>query len=234
MFFRTKDDPKIKHINENQEVNLTVGDSFALLVDKFWFSIHGTDADGIDGVTNGNSIETSDPQVNGNKRRTSSGSKPDSTTKRVKTEPNEAVNSDGNVETTTETANDTTITTNGNSDSTTDPIADHAPHDEMPSTSNSTDDLPDTGMDLVPRPIKTEPTIENEAQSVRIKTEPGDDQYIDSTIRPIKVEVKEEPNDENVASSAQTTTTNSTATSSTQSANATPRTCCRYGIRCYR
>ncbi|XP_031618249.1 aprataxin and PNK-like factor [Contarinia nasturtii] len=218
MFFRKKNNVEVNQIGQNTEVNLFVGDSFGLLVDEFWFSIQPLDNvnNGV-ACLNGNVAQQNEdaPTTSVPKRKTSVDSEPDSTNKRVKTEPNEyQENGDPN---TTHPIDDTT---------------------QMPSTSDASSSS--SSMHISPnvnndetnanQPIKIEPSDSTEGQSqpvIRIKTEPMSQEACadSSTFAPIpfeiKTEVKDEPidNDNNVASGNQ---------------REQRRPCCRYGIRCYR
>lgn len=225
MFFRKKNHIEVKQIEQNEEVNLFVGDSFGLLVDEFWFSIQpsSNENDVINGLhaTQANANDTNVPTSSGIKRRTSSDSEPDSTNKKVKTEPAEfqedevpivAVGlSNGNLDTTL--SNDAT--------------------NEMPTTSASSN-IPQTENDstVANRPIKPEPLDSDDEQPATVKTEAmSQEANVDSTITltpiEIKTEMKLEPvNDENIDSA---TTSNGNTHESPQR-----RDCCRYGIRCYR
>lgn len=223
LFYRKKDDPQISQINKGNEVNLFVGDSFGLLVDKFWFSVHVT---GDEDDVNGNMVG------NGSKRRGSADSEPDSTTKRVKTEPNEFQDDDA------ENENNTTILTNGRQN-----VSSSETNNEMPSTSNQSVSIPHenpNSIGPVHRPIKAEPVDpdENEAQPmpVTVKNEPQDG-AADSTNTPIKTEIKDEPVDDGAA--ATSSSVNETAAVAEpvqpdQPAQPAQRECCRYGTRCYR
>lgn len=80
MFFRKKNDLLVSPLDENSRIDLTIGDSFGLLIDEFWFSI-GTSNVNAD-ILNG--------QLNDVKRKSDgSDSNSDSTNKKAKTSSNE-------------------------------------------------------------------------------------------------------------------------------------------------
>lgn len=222
LFYRKKDEQKINQIDKGIEVNLVVGDSFGLLVDKFWFSIEMP------------TVEEDSMNGNGTKRRGIKDSTPDSTTKRVKTEPIEDDANDAN------DANDEhneTVLTNGNENA-----SNNETNHEMPTTSDQSSDIPNNipaSHGPVHRPIKMEPIDSAENEASPVKTEPQQSSVADSTHVPIKTEIKDEPVDDGAAavSSNSNETAQSTTPEANQSATPTqtpPRECCRYGIRCYR
>lgn len=232
-----------------------IGDTFGLLVDKFWFCIQKID-------------ENSEPnEMNGstNKRRTSS-SEPDSTNKKVKTEPDEFQSSNGD----DETANngDTTLVmpnddaVNGDGDGATANIVDeNTTNSQLPSTSSGATSSSQNGTCLCNRQIKSEPIDldENEAQPIQtggavvIKVEPDIEQNCIHCAgnATVKTEIKEEPAGDGVASSSndalasggnpaeaasnsQSVTSNTDQTANEQAQRPALRECCRYGVRCYR
>lgn len=212
MFFRKKNDTEVCQIEENGEVNLFVGDSFGLLVDAFWFSIQETNGEN-DLTNQSNAIQSISiaSSSNGIKRKPSSDSQPDSTNKKVKTEPDEFQDDD-----------DVEAIIDFN---TTDRVANE------PSTSTSvSNDIPPTQMqnaNTATMAIKAEP-MDPDSMAIVVKTEPAsNDETVDSTNapvpKPIKTEVKEEPSNHN-----------DEATTSGGNAERTHRDCCRYGMRCYR
>lgn len=224
MFFRKENDQQINQIEQNKEVHLFVGDSFGLLVDKCWFSIDLSISDNdVNHILHENTVESNTDDlcvpINGIKRRQSSDSAPDSTNKKIKTEPNEFQN-DHNGE-----ADETIIS--GNNDM----MNYQNTANNIPSTSSGFFNIPDVNIESAIDSIKAEPIdqYENEVQLMpiqAIKPEPTD-KIIGSTNTPvspnnIKSEVKQEP------------TGNEASTSSGQSNGPTQRDCCRYGIRCYR
>lgn len=193
-------------------MNLVVGDSFGLLVDKFWFSLHVS------------SDDNDDDAMNGTKRRGSADSEPDSTTKRVKTEPNGFPDDDANV---------TTLSKNAIQN-----VSSSGTNNEMPSTSNQSLNISHENSDSigpVHRPIKSEPIDpdENVAQSmpVEVKNEPQDG-VVDSTNTPNKTEVKAEPLQQDGAASTSVSPNETAAVA--QPSQPTQRECCRHGTRCYR
>lgn len=247
IFYRKKDDTQIQPIQQNQEVTLNVGDTFGLLVDKFWFRVQKID-------------EMSEPEMNGstNKRRTSSTGEPDSTNKKVKTEPDEfQANGDEQVngDTTLVMANDDDANAAvANTD------ADGATNNPMPSTSGAPA-ANENGTCQCHTQIKTEPIDldENEAQPMQtsdhvvIKVEPDIAQnccHCSGNVQ-VKTEVKEEPANDG---DGEATSSNDALASGGDQAEALPdnnqsnddqttnqqaqqparRDCCRYGIRCYR
>lgn len=252
IFYRKKDDTQIQPIQQNQEVTLNVGDTFGLLVDTFWFRVQKMD-------------ESTEPGMNGgstNKRRTSSTSEPDSTNKKVKTEPDEfQSNGDepSNGDTTMVMANDdddaNAAVTNTVAD------ADGATNSQLPSTSSAPSADQNGTCQCSQTRIKTEPIDldENEAQPMQttdhvvIKVEPdiGQNCCHCSSHVPIKTEVKEEPANDG---DGEATSSNEALASGGDQAEALPdnnqpndgqtanqqaqqparRDCCRYGIRCYR
>lgn len=215
MFFRKKNNTEVNQIEQNKEVTLYIGDSFGLLVDEYWFSIQPSDGDNDDLQAN---PSQSDGLTPSSKRKSSTDSQPDSTNKRVKTEPNEFDDE-------TNEANDLS---NGDLDRT-------IPTDsqnEIPSTSaSSSSNIPqaENGSPVADRPIKPEPIDSDEVQSTPItaKTEPmsqeTDVDSTNSTPVTVKTEVKSEPTD-NARDDGATTS----------SGDVHLRECCRYGIRCYR
>lgn len=228
MFFRKKDNAEVNRIHQNTEVNLFVGDSFGLLVDEFWFSIQPLD-NVCNDITNSNQNATQQNQDEPTtstaiKRKTSSDSEPDSTNKRVKTEPIEyQENYDLN-------------TTDPNGDTT-----EARTCYLFPSSANNLQNVhsdgtnmnqPNDAQSTAPIRIKTESLSEEEnvdSSTIRIKTEPlSQEENVDSSTIAfqIKTEVKSEPADDN--------NVDDVATSSNQPAQRPQRPCCRYGIRCYR
>lgn len=208
MFFRKETDTAVNQIEKNQDINLFVGDSFGLLVDEFWFTIQSLNNNVTNGQDENAVVQLNDvsPTANGLKRK-STEFEPDSTNKKVKTEPNEFEDNNG------EGTNDNLNTTN-----------------EIPSTSAS---LPNTSQadvrnanDAIDQSINADVQDANDEQSIiAVKSEPlSDDENVGSTNAEgsvtVKTEVKDEPNDsdDNEASSS----------------NAPVRPCCRYGMRCYR
>lgn len=200
-------------------MQLVVGDSFGLLVDKFWFSIEAPAA--------------GDDSLNGSasKRRCSVDSEPDSTTKKVKTEPIEFDEDNADTE------HNETIPTNGRPNAT-----DNETNHEIPSTSDQSANIPSESSSfcvLEHRPIKLEPMDVSENGAIAVKNEPQDG-VVDSTNMPIKTEIKDEPVDNDLAA-ANSSNANEAAQLSanqpdqpTQTTQTTSRACCRYGIRCYR
>lgn len=233
MFFRKKNTIEVNQIEENKEVNLYVGDSFGLLVDEFWFSIQPADKE--NDVMNGLHLhaaqstanDSNAPTSSGTKRRSSgSDSEPDSTNKRVKTEPTEFQE-----DATNEVANDANGLNNGELDTTLTVVDDT---NDMPSTSaSSSSNIQQNDSTNTDRPIKSEPLDSDELQQMpaTVKTESmSQEANVDSTMSstpvPIKIEVKNEPtNNEN---------DDGAATSSGSTHQSPQRDCCRYGIRCYR
>lgn len=229
---------------------MNVGDSFGLLVDKFWFRVQKMDVPSV-------------PEMNGstNKRRTGSESEPDSTNKRVKTEPDEfQTNGDepSNGDTTVVLANDDDANGVG---AVANSVADQATNSQQPSTSG-TSSANDNGTCQCYTRIKTEPIDldGNEAQPMQttdeivIKVEPDIEQnccHCSSNVQ-IKTEVKEEPTGDgdgeatssNDALASGGTPVEAVAADNNQSNDDQPanqqaqqparRDCCRYGIRCYR
>lgn len=229
---------------------MNVGDTFGLLVDQFWFCIQKID-------------ESSEPEdMNGstNKRRTSSTSEPDSTNKRVKTEPDE-FQSNGD-----ETSNgDTTLVmANGDAADTAvaNTVADGATNStdsQQPSTSSASS-ANENGACQCHTRIKTEPVDldGNEAQTtdhVVIKVEPdiGQNCCHCSTNVQIKTEIKAEPANDGDGDGVATSSNDALAsggnqdeaaadnnqsmddqTANQQAQRPARRDCCRYGIRCYR
>lgn len=208
--------------------------------------------------------ENTDPQMNSsaNKRPNNAGLQPDSTTKRVKTEPNEFQPNDADT-----MANDTALVSGA--------AGGIATNNQLPSTSNTStgDDSAENQNGLCPLNgrIKAEPIDldENEAQpmqnadEVAIKTEPGCGCSDCPGVVPIKCEIKTEDtgcpqhsdgggtatssNELAASSSDQATATNNNQTvpppnnnqTADQQAEQPPqrdnrRECCRHGIRCYR
>lgn len=226
---------------------MNVGDTFGLLVDKFWFRVQKID-------------ESSEPEMNGstNKRRTSFTSEPDSTNKKVKTEPDEfQTNGDdaSNGDTTLVTANGDDA--NGAMANT---VADQAPNNPLPSTSTTSANQNNEVCQCHAR-IKTEPIDldGNEAQAMQsteqvvIKVEPDIEQNCChcSANAQIKTEIKEEPtngvatssndalasngdNEVEAAVVADNNQSNVDQTANQQAQQPARRECCRYGIRCYR
>lgn len=231
MFFRKKNNIEVNQIEQNGQVNLFVGDSFGLLVDEFWFSIQPSDNEndvtGSLHATQSNADNLNAPTTSCIKRRSSSDSEPDSTNKRVKTEPNEF-----QVDATNEVDNEANGLSNGDLDTTL-PIDNT---NEIPSTSaSSSANISQNENDaaIANRPIKPEPVDSDELQSMpsTIKTEPMNQEgNVDSTMTltpiTVKTEVKSEPTDNENADSA--------TTSSGETQQSPQRDCCRYGIRCYR
>lgn len=231
MFFRKKNNIEVNQIEQNREVNLFVGDSFGLLVDEFWFSIQPSDNEndviGDLHATQSNANDSNAPTTSGIKRRSSSDSEPDSTNKRVKTEPNEFQE-----DTTNDVDNEANGLSNGDLDKTL-PIDNT---DEIPSTSasalsaNILQNENDT--EIANRPIKPEPLDSDEVQSmpvVKIESmsqEPDVDSTMAITPLTVKTEVKSEPTDNENADGA--------TTSSGETHQSSQRECCRYGVRCYR
>lgn len=200
-------------------------------------------------------------QMNGStiKRRAGSDSEPDSTNKKVKTEPDEF-----------QSSGDTTlVTSNGDdgsgnaSNTTTENVANH---ESLPSTSGASANNPtenQNAMCPLHEQIKTEPidSDENEAQSMQtegeivVKVEPdiqhncndcSDCSHCSQNV-PIKTEVKQEPTDngDSVATSSNesvapsennqvTAPSNSRTVDGQQTNRPALRECCRYGVRCYR
>lgn len=210
LFFRKKNETIVNQIELDKNIDLFIGDSFGLLVDEHWFLIKPSDDS-----TNGSNVNEVNGDLimsNGTKRKikTEPG-EPDSTNKKVRTEQNEFEEND-DLNTTINVKN------------------------EMPSTSTSSNqsevnEQNTNEASIANQPIKLEPLDSNEVEPTAFKTE-SDDENIDSTnesgLVPIKTEVKEESadNDNNEASASNDVT--STPLTSPQ------RTCCRYGIRCYR
>lgn len=211
MFFRKKNDAEVSQIEENDQVNLFIGDSFGLLVDAFWFSIQASsDENDVMEQSNASAIQSIAiaSSSNGIKRKPSSESQPDSTNKKVKTEPNEFQDDD-----------------EANADLTT-----HISIANEPSTStNVSGNIPPTEVqNVAPVTIKSEP-MDPDSVPVVVKTEPASENgNVDSTDElvpvPIKTEVKEEPPNND----------NDGATTSSGNVERTQRECCRYGMRCYR
>lgn len=238
-------------IQQNQVVNLSVGDTFGLLVDKFWFCLQAYD-------------ENSEPQMNGStiKRRTSSSSEPDSTTKKVKTEPG----GDGGDGGETSNGDTTLVMLNGDANAIAVNTFDaNAINNPVPSASSTSVNNPmenQNAMCPLHGRIKTEPIDldGNEAQPMQssdehaIKIEPDDDYNCVNCIHcsgnmPVKTEIKEEPADsgdgiatgsnEAVAPSTNEIVAPSNSQSVASSDNQTVdrpsrRECCRHGVRCYR
>ncbi|XP_055321601.1 aprataxin and PNK-like factor [Sitodiplosis mosellana] len=231
MFFRKKNNIEVNQIEQNNEVNLFVGDSFGLLVDEFWFSIQPSDkGNDVIGGLHANITQSIAPSSSGTKRRSSSDSEPDSTNKKVKTEPNEfqddvAIN---------EVANDVNGLSNGDLDTT-------LPTDttnEMPSTSASNIPQDQNDSTVVDRPIKPEPLDPDEIQPTptpTIKTEPmSQEANIDSTMESTPVTVKTESTEVKTEPANNENNDDGATTSSGNTHQPPQRACCRYGIRCYR
>lgn len=229
-------------------VNLSVGDTFGLLVDKFWFCIQACD-------------ENSELQMNGStiKRRTSSSSEPDSTTKKVKTEPDEFQTNGGGGG--GEALNDdaTLVLLNGDANGmATNTFDANVTNNQVPSTSSSSaNDPTDNQNAMCPLhgQIKTEPIDldENEAQpmqttdAVAIKIEPDLEHnciHCSSNV-PVKSEIKEEPanngdgiptssNEVPAPSNDQSVASSNDQPVEQQAERSTRRECCRHGVRCYR
>lgn len=251
MFYRKKDAAAVIQIQKDDQVQLFIGDSFGLLVDEFWFVIESSiSANDVISQHHENGIQTNGDasqlhSTSGFKRRPSTGSEPDSTNKKVKTEANEfhAENAESTGDASGTTDQDMNITANVEQIAINNAVA-----CEIPSTSTMTQNIPQFGVASAEepfhrdhRPIKIEPvdSSANEAQSMPIqavKQEPVDeDENVDSTNSlnhvpldsdiVVKTEVKQEPTDN---SNQATTSSGSTTNQPTQ------RACCKYGIRCYR
>lgn len=230
MFFRKENNIEINQIKQNNEVNLFVGDSFGLLVDEFWFSIQPSDEgnDVIDGLHENTPTSTA-----GTKRRTSSDSEPDSTNKKVKTEPNEY--QEDNIADAVATNEEANEASNGLSNGDLHTTLPFDATNEMPSTSapniSQNQSEPTVAID---RPIvKAEPLDSDEIEHSMptVKTEPmSQEASVDSsttiTVKTELTEVKTEPADNENG--------NGDDDATTSSGNPTQRNCCRYGIRCYR
>lgn len=212
MFYRKENITQINKIEKNNEVHLTVGDSFGLLVDKFWFLIQFPVDNNITNIQNG--IES------GTKRQTSTVSESNSSSKRFKNDSN------GYEAQTMCTSSNSIHNQNSN----------NGTNVQMPSTSTLISDQNDHSMGPAHYPIKLErvemdDTETNLIPPTKIKTEPEEmieNTAIDTNHLPIKTEIKNEPrNDETVLPIQQNE-------SAQQNQPTTLRECCRYGIRCYR
>lgn len=255
MFYRKKDAAAaVIQIQKDDEVQLFIGDSFGLLVDEFWFVIESSiPVNDVISQHHENGIQTNGDvaqlhSTSGFKRRPSTGSEPDSTNKKVKTEPNEfqAENAESIGDVSGTTDQDMNITANVEQIA----INNAVSNGEIPSTSTTTQNIPQFGVASAEepfhrdhRPIKIEPvdSSANEAQSMQIqavKQEPVDEDENENVVSTnvlnhvpldsdivVKTEVKQEPTDN---SNGATTSSGSTTNQPTQ------RACCKYGIRCYR
>lgn len=243
MFYRKKDDAIVIQIQKDDQVHLNVGDAFGLLVDEHWFRIISPNTQSgeiashyANGITHANGDNAH--STNSIKRRKSTDSEPDSTNKKVKTEPIEF--QETNVETVAapsleQQEQDMNVTQTVNQIAQSNEVT-----PEMPTTSQFTQNNPLNRTTSATqesyyhddhRPIKMEPS-ENEEQSMppihSVKQEPVDEAASFDT-NPnevvVKTEVKQEQqNNTNEASTSSGTTSNIPAR----------RECCRYGIRCYR
>lgn len=216
---------------------MNVGDTFGLLMDKFWFSIQQID-------------EASEPEMidgSTNKRRTNSELEPDSTNKKIKTEPDE---SNGDEPSSGDT---TLVVSNGDVDGAVgNTVAENGSNSQLPSTSSTLTNQNETA--CAHGRIKTEPIDlnENEAQpaetsdEVVIKVEPDLEQNCGhcTTNVPVKTEIKEEPvndgdgvatsSNDAVASGGDQAEAAGDQTANQQAQQPARRECCRYGVRCYR
>lgn len=220
-------------------------------MDKFWFSIRLYD-------------ENFDPQMNASttKRQSSSNSEPDSTNKKVKTEPDE-FQSNGGAEAMAVDTRVNVMNFDGAAGGGDGLVA----NNQLPSTSSTSNDnsiVNQNGMCPLTDRIKSEPIDldENEAQSmsepVAIKVEPACDHNCCqcSANMPIKTEIKTEGGADAAATSSNEAVASSTnhgvhtqpiapsnnqmvVPNSNEIANQQPqrparRECCRHGVRCYR
>lgn len=232
MFFRKKNNIEVNQIKQNNEVNLFVGDSFGLLLDEFWFSIQPIDKEN---DVMGGLHENSPTSTAGMKRRTSSDSEPDSTNKKVKTEPNE-FQEDYVAVVVAATNEETNEASNG--------LGNGDPHTTL--SIDTTNDMPSTSGSNISQ-NQNDPTVATD-QPIRIKAEPLDSDEIQPAMPTIKMEpmsqeanvdsstpiaVKTEPT-EVKTEPADNENGNDGNGATTSSGNPTQRICCRYGIRCYR
>lgn len=268
MFYRKKNNEIVNQIQKDDEVQLYNGDFFGLLVDEFWFEVQCLTAeDGLvlpsheNGIqSNGDALQM--PSTGAVKRRPSSDSEPDSTNKKVKTEPNEFQTDDVAPaapeapkaptvpnESNAEANQDMDVTTNIEAIAMNNGISNEMADNEMPSTSTALlQDIPEnvsTGDQSTTTPnvrIKTEPldSNENEAQSVAvgainqpIKQEPWNDfENVGSTDNNVVLPFVAVKTEVKQEPSDNEATTSSGTASSSNPS--TQRPCCRYGVRCYR
>lgn len=208
MFVRKQNSSTIDKIEKNKEIDLFVGDSFGLLIDKFWFSIQLPSKDnGMDDVSNIHS-----------KRRTSPFSE-NGAKKKTKTDSNLPQSCNSGFENSKSTSTNDRMQTD---------LLNNRNAIDIPSTSNRYETIPTNFIGPAHQPIKLE-TVEMD-DNANIKTEP-EESNINTINIPIKIEVKDEPIG-NLTAASDTSQTD--LNEPDESTHATQRNCCKYGIRCYR
>lgn len=257
-FFKKKNGV-VQILEKENEIKLSVGDSFGLLPDSFWFCIH--DKTDNEKETSDKTTESNDKSIEQNvdvtvsvsndlKRKSSEDDESVKMSKKAKHDTNECDN-EHNGETSNQLVDESNeinpgpsanqepenyATKNKNTDNNlADGISISATHHETNVNANRMDEVTSTSNPAIASPPNNDPNEQDASLNRPIKTElvdTSENTYSSNNVPTSFITVKKEFKTE-VKSEPENDVDSGEASSSNRN-QTSARQCCRYGIRCYR